>query len=43
VCRVHLQVVDDTLVDHFCLGRGHPDDPVTFQPVQDYLDSLPGG
>jgi hypothetical protein len=24
VGRAHLQVVDDTLVDHFCAGRGHP-------------------
>ncbi len=29
VCRVRLQVVDDTLVDHFRLGRRHPGDPVT--------------
>jgi hypothetical protein len=25
VCRVHLQVIDHATVDHFCLGRGHPD------------------
>jgi hypothetical protein len=25
--RVHLQVVDDTAVDQFGLGRGHSDDP----------------
>jgi len=29
VCRVNLQVVDDTLVDQLGLGGGHPDDPVT--------------
>jgi hypothetical protein len=28
VRRVHLQVVDDTAVDQFGLGRGHSDDPV---------------
>jgi hypothetical protein len=29
VCGVNLQVVDDTLVNQFGLGRGHPDDTVT--------------
>jgi hypothetical protein len=29
VCRVYLQVIDDTLVDRVCLGRRLPGDPVT--------------